>query len=227
MNRTQFLDRVRDAAKAGRAFRIQVAKLPEQTGYVGAGEDRCASLAAEAEAVGGEACVLEDAEAARHQLNRLLELNNTQRALCWQHPLLERLGTDEILAEKSIQQDNYESLARLPSSEQRARILSAEVGISSVDYAVAETGSLVVCSRPGQERVISLLPPVHIAIVGESQIVPDLFDVFSRLDEAGLETLPSNLAFITGPSKTGDIELQLTTGVHGPGNWHLLILRGW
>lgn len=90
--------------------------------------------------------------------------------------------------------------------------------------AVAETGTLVVCSSPGQERVVSLTPPVHLAIVARHQIVPDLFDVFGGLASRGLESLPSNLAFITGPSKTDDIELQPTTGVHGPGQWRVLIL---
>ena len=55
--------------------------------------------------------------------------------------------------------------------------------------------------------------------------MPDLFDVFDQLGAAGPENLPSNVAFITGPSKTGDIELRLTTGVHGPGTWHVILLR--
>ena len=103
-----------------------------------------------------------------------------------------------------------------------AGMLAAGIGISSVDYAIAETGTLAVCAKPGQERVASLLPPVHAAIVAEEQIVADLFDVFAQLDPADM---PSNLALITGPSKTGDIELQLTTGVHGPGEWHVIVVR--
>jgi L-lactate dehydrogenase complex protein LldG len=66
---------------------------------------------------------------------------------------------------------------------------------------------------------------VHVALVDEAQIVPDLFDAFSMLHERGLETLPSNITLITGPSKTGDIELELTTGVHGPKNWHVIVIR--
>ena len=63
------------------------------------------------------------------------------------------------------------------------------------------------------------------AIVEESQILADLIDLFDALDERGLDQLPSNLALITGPSKTGDIELTLVTGVHGPGKWHVIIVR--
>jgi L-lactate utilization protein LutC len=100
--------------------------------------------------------------------------------------------------------------------------MAADVGITSVDFAIAETGTLVVCSKMGQERLASLAPPVQIAIVERSQIVPDLMDVFDGFG-ADAVNLPSNLVLITGPSKTGDIELQLTTGVHGPGHVHVLV----
>jgi L-lactate dehydrogenase complex protein LldG len=52
-----------------------------------------------------------------------------------------------------------------------------------------------------------------------------LFDAFDRLGAEGIENLPSNLVLITGPSKTGDIELTLTTGVHGPGKWHVIVVQ--
>ena len=82
----------------------------------------------------------------------------------------------------------------------------------------------MMCSQPGQERVASLVPPLHIALVERRQIVPDLIDAFGLLHRRGLASLPSNVTFITGPSKTGDIELQLTTGVHGPGKWQVIVI---
>jgi L-lactate dehydrogenase complex protein LldG len=81
------------------------------------------------------------------------------------------------------------------------------------------------CSAPGHERMASLVPPAHVAIVEASQIVPDLLDAFAELEKRGVDNLPSNITLITGPSKTGDIELQLTTGVHGPGHWHVVVIR--
>ena len=225
MNRAAFLERVRRAAQAGRTYRVQLAEIPDGAGYVGGGSDLCTTLAAEVDAVGGQAEILSSLHDVRPALERLLDEYTVERALCWQHSLLDQLGIQKVLEQKCIQQDSHNSLAKLSFIEQRERVLAAGVGISSADYAIAETGSLVVCSKPGRERVVTLLPPVHIAIIDESQILPDLFDLFSRLQAAGLDTLPSNLAFITGPSKTGDIELQLTTGVHGPGKWHLLIVR--
>ena len=89
---------------------------------------------------------------------------------------------------------------------------------------MAETGTLALSSSKERERVASLLPPVHVAIVDRSQILPDLFDLFEAIEREYAGDLPSNLVLITGPSKTGDLELKLTTGVHGPGHWHVIVL---
>lgn len=91
---------------------------------------------------------------------------------------------------------------------------SAAVGLTTVLAAVAETGSLVVSSGRSTPRSASLIPPVHIALVAASQIVPDLTDAFARLNPSNL---PAAITLITGPSKTADIEGVLVTGVHGPG----------
>ena len=87
---------------------------------------------------------------------------------------------------------------------------------------LAETGSLIVHSSPTEPRSGSLLPPVHIAVARREQIVADLFDVLEPYSAE--RSPPSNLVLITGPSKTGDIELKLVTGVHGPGEVYVIIL---
>ena len=104
----------------------------------------------------------------------------------------------------------------------RELIFAADAGITNVAALLAETGSLVMSSSPEQPRSPSLLPPLHIAIAKEGQIVADLFDLFEAYSA---EKLPaSNVVLITGPSKTGDIELKLVTGVHGPGEVHVIVL---
>ncbi len=101
-------------------------------------------------------------------------------------------------------------------------IFAADVGITGVYAAVAETGSLVCTSGPDQWRGLSLIPPAHIAIVRAQQIVPDLLDLFTT----GLpDSLPANLTLISGPSKTADIEGILITGVHGPGQVHVIVVQ--
>jgi L-lactate dehydrogenase complex protein LldG len=109
--------------------------------------------------------------------------------------------------------------ATAASAESR---FAADVGVSGVDHLVAETGSVVLASRPDQPRSLSLLPPIHLAVAHRGQLLPDLFDLLhpARWPDG----LPSCLSVITGPSKTGDIELRLVTGVHGPGEVHVLLL---
>jgi len=226
MKREEFLSRVRTAAETGRAYRVEVDhNIPDTAGYVGAGDDVSAALAAEIAAVGGQSILVDDRAKACEALGNLLQQYQPRTAFCWQHPLLDELGVAALLDGRGIARLDHDALVALPPATQRERILAADIGITSATFAIAETGSLVMISQPGRERLASLLPPVHVAIVERGQILPDLFDLFDELQRQGYENLPSNLAFITGPSKTGDIELTLTTGVHGPGTWHVIVIR--
>ncbi len=88
----------------------------------------------------------------------------------------------------------------------------ADVGLSAVQGALAETGSLIVHSGDGKSRLATLLPPIHVALVPVSCLVPDIFIwAAARNGE-----MPANLILISGPSKSADIEFTLTLGVHGP-----------
>lgn len=97
----------------------------------------------------------------------------------------------------------------------------ADASITDVAGAIAETGSLVIASGPHAPRAAFLVPPVHIAIVREDQLLPDLADYFPTLSP---ETLPASLVLVTGPSKTADIEGILVTGVHGPREVHIVLI---
>lgn len=100
-----------------------------------------------------------------------------------------------------------------------------DVGITDVEAAVAETGSIIISSGPNLSRGSYLAPPVHIALIRTSQILADLIDYF---DGSNLETSQPNRSatvLISGPSKTADIEGILITGVHGPGEVHVVIIN--
>lgn len=98
------------------------------------------------------------------------------------------------------------------------------VGITDVAAALAETGTMVMHSDARHSRGLSLVPPNHIAIVRGSDILPDMIDYWHRLAGIPHTELPSSQTFITGPSKTADIEGHLITGVHGPGSVHILLV---
>jgi L-lactate dehydrogenase complex protein LldG len=97
----------------------------------------------------------------------------------------------------------------------RAVCATADVGITSADYALAETGTLVMLSSPQEARMISLLPPAHIAVFPRSCLLANLDELLTVLPNPAEQT--SSMVLITGPSRTADIEQILVRGVHGPG----------
>ena len=95
-----------------------------------------------------------------------------------------------------------------------------------MDYAVAETGSVVLLARSEVSRLPALLPPTYVAIVERGKVLPSLDELFTlRRDEFYLDNLGSYLNIITGPSRTADIAQTLVTGVHGPGDVHMVLLE--
>ncbi len=108
------------------------------------------------------------------------------------------------------------------ADELREACASADVGITSADYALADTGSLVVFSSPEEARLISLLPPVHVAVVPRERILTGVDELFAVVPNPA--ELSSSMVIITGPSRTADIEQILIKGVHGPGMVHAVIV---
>lgn len=131
---------------------------------------------------------------------------------------LRRLLSPRLPGDSSFQFDEGSS----DGSEFRRAASDAVIGLTEVDYAIAETGSLVVLSGSGRARTASLLPRIHVALVRVEQILPGLDELFVQLDAAN-ET-PSAVTFITGPSRTADIELTLVVGVHGPQELHVILV---
>ena len=111
----------------------------------------------------------------------------------------------------------------------RAIAARADLGLTGVDLAIAETGTLVLVSGAGRPRSTSLLPPCHIAVFDRTALVESLRQVGVVLEAwHGDGTPPARGAvinFITGPSRTADIELTLTRGVHGPKEVHAIFVE--
>jgi L-lactate utilization protein LutC len=104
----------------------------------------------------------------------------------------------------------------------RAFYAAADAGITGVDAALAETGTIVVSSGPGKSRLVPLLPPVHIALAPTSKLTTDLFTWTAGRSGA----MPSALTLISGPSKTADIEQTMAIGVHGPKRLIVILYDG-
>ena len=97
-------------------------------------------------------------------------------------------------------------------------------GITTAQAAIAETGTLVLDSSRERNRLVSLVPPVHIAIVDASSIFQTLAEALAFIHQDG--NISPAVTFITGPSRTADIELTLAIGVHGPQELYVIVNDG-
>jgi L-lactate dehydrogenase complex protein LldG len=168
-----------------------------------------------------------NAEGALVCLSSIVTSLNVDRAVRSDQEVFQGLPLDPALAGLGI------SVTTIARDEEHTRevlreeIVAAGVGITGADYAVAETGSVVVLPRKGLSRLVSLVPPVHIAVVRAQEIVESLDDIFllRRLHyHRNGGDMGSYLNFISGPSRTADIEQTLVVGVHGPKEVHLVLL---
>jgi L-lactate dehydrogenase complex protein LldG len=96
------------------------------------------------------------------------------------------------------------------------------VGVTGADAALADSGAIVLVGGPGRSRLVSLLPPVHVAILPVDRILPDLATLFA--ERPGLLDEASTVVCVAGPSRTADIEMTLSHGVHGPAHVHVVLI---
>jgi L-lactate dehydrogenase complex protein LldG len=148
--------------------------------------------------------------------NRELALELVVRLL-QQEGVSEQPGSGAVWAASPMagraDQINLErSVPGLTFTVTRESAAQAKVGISQMDWAMAETGSLVQCATEVDKRLVSTLPPMHIALLPTAAVLPDLAAVIDHIDARD----SAYLSFITGPSRTADIERVLTIGAHGP-----------
>ena len=164
-----------------------------------------------------------DLEGARAVVRSIIEEHSVRTAVRWEHPLLEALGLDELLQEAGVEllrpEDRKESFVQTSAG--------ADLGITAAEAIVAQSGTVIVRARAGQERSTSLLPPVHLAVLTTEQrlrSMGDLIPVFRGwMSKDG--KLPSAVHMIAGPSRTADIALTMTLGAHGPKVLHVLVVE--
>jgi L-lactate dehydrogenase complex protein LldG len=110
-------------------------------------------------------------------------------------------------------------------------VARADAGLTGAAWGIAETASLVLPADPQRPRLFSLLPPLHVAVLRAGRILPDLPALFKHLQATGPSglphaTLPSALAFVSGPSRSADIGLVPVQGAHGPMEVMVLVVTG-
>lgn len=165
-----------------------------------------------------EIFVVEGDEAACDKVIELLKSHNTTNLLAWDFKHIPVQYLEAAIKESGIA-IHYPEMHDEFRRETIETIHQAQVGLTGADVAIAATGTMVVSTEPGKGRLPTVLAPVHIAVITLEQIVPRLEDWLARQRAAGSENLwdRANTCFISGPSKTGDIEMEMILGVHGPG----------
>jgi L-lactate dehydrogenase complex protein LldG len=132
----------------------------------------------------------------------LVKAEAVKKATLWATPELQALDVAATLKALGVELVS-------PHADKR-KVAECELGVTGADAALAETGTILLRSSPEKPRVVSLLPRVHLAILRRAALRADLHQVFSEVKQDGYCVL------ISGPSRTADIELTLTLGVHGP-----------
>lgn len=117
------------------------------------------------------------------------------------------------------------SIVKIEIGYDRFELESCDAGLTGCECLVAQTGSVCVTSSSSGGRTLSVLPPHHLVLVKRSQIEPDLLAAYELLHKKYGTKLPSFVGFITGPSRTGDIERILVLGAHGPKRLSILIVE--
>jgi len=143
-------------------------------------------------------------------LKMLVGEQKIQKASVWDTVYLKQLGIADSLRSLGVEV--------IPSNADKHAMAQCDLGITEADFLLPETGTLVLRSSAEKPRAVSLLPRVHLAIVRPEMLRADMHQVFA---EAKVDNY---LVFITGPSRTADIELTVTLGVHGPKNLYVWMM---
>lgn len=182
-------------------------------------EERIEHFTLNFQAAGGHVVHLSGAEQVRQFIASKASEMGATRILRQNQPSLNRLGLEAVLPELKI--DVWDGKKE---ADWRAIAAEADFGVVEADYAAAYTGSLVVMSSEDKGRSVSLLPTVLIAIIPVQRLKTRLGEIVKEFDEAGGAALPAGIHFISGPSRSADIENDLTIGVHGPGIVYALLV---
>ena len=165
-----------------------------------------------AKAVSAEVFRVPTAADARETLIRLIDAVQAKKAVVVESPLQEEAGVTEALRSRGV-------TVYTEPADIAAHADTADIGISGVEFGIAETGSVFQDGYDIATRLVTILPPLHVVFLPSANIVPGIteaFEIISQSFDRGY------IGFITGPSRTADIERVMTIGVHGPSRFAII-----
>ncbi len=210
---------------------LQVAHLPSARAsvppreIVGQGDraEMRANFQRELEPLGGVSHVTTNEADTLALVLQIFHEANVQEILVWDDAALPVNGLGEALRANGYTRLSVDVPDDAEGRKKKlAELERAGAGITGALAGLADTGTLALVTQPTQARLISLLPPLHIALLPVSRLYPTMAAFFAAHPD--VTQRGSNLIFVTGPSRTADIELTLTRGVHGPKFLHVILL---
>ena len=167
-----------------------------------------------ASAASAEVFRVKTAAEAQEVVVNLAKFTNAKKVVAVNSPLQQAAGINDQLSSMGI--TVYTELTDITEHAE-----SADIGISTVEFGIAESGSVCMDGYAFESRLVSMLPPIHIAFMSSKNVVlgiTEAFEIISKVYDRGY------VSFITGPSRTADIERVLTIGVHGPSRFVLIAI---
>ncbi len=220
-DRAEFLESIRNRTRAGEYKPTHAPDVawtredgPRESAPI---EDPPARFLEELEALGGHGKRVESPEEAREYVLSLARERGAELLIRWDVEELEELGADTPLEEAGVEVVVWRDL-----DDFREVAARADIGLSTAEWAIADTASLVLTSGPGKGRTVTLLPPTYVAVVAAEKVLRTVPEAIEKY--AGGEGLPANVVFHTGPSRSGDIEMEIFVGMHGPGDVHVVLV---
>ena len=165
------------------------------------------------------------------------EWGDKKSVVQWDHPMIKDLALESALKDQNVPvytaafdgSETSDNQKKRKRDQIREQVTASYIGVTSADFCLADTATLVMRSRPAEARSVSLLPSIHVAVIRKEQILSDMKELYALLkfdpDTRG-EGLPHHMVMISGPSKTADIELVMVHGAHGPRALYLYVITG-
>jgi L-lactate dehydrogenase complex protein LldG len=179
-------------------------------------EDQIALFAKQSEALHTEFCACPSASAAAKHIAALA------KKYAWKTIALHAGELTDAVAEKLPEAIE---LLRIDRGYKKEALEACDAGLTECESLIAQTGSVCVTGRSSGGRALSVLPPHHLVIARAEQLLPDLAAAYESLAQKYRGKYPSFISFITGPSRTGDIERILVLGAHGPKKLTVLLIE--
>ena len=167
--------------------------------------------------------------------NKDPEWGDQKSVAAWKHPLIDGLNLGQTLAPQKVpvymtelgDSEAGDKPGEKVREQLRKQVIAAYIGITSADFCMADTASLVMRTRAGQARSVSLVPSIHVAVIYLDQIISDLKELYALLQwdsTAQTEGLTNCMTYISGPSKTADVEATMVHGAHGPREVYIYVI---